>query len=251
MPGRRVGEKIGTLVNGSGRMTGSAGPGRGRTSGRTSVTPGSTGGCTVPAGGAETGQTHRSPVIDETLLEAEEKMEKAVAVAQGRIRRASVPAAPPRPCSARSSAEYYGAHTPINQLASFHIPEPRMAVISPSTSLAAGHREGDPEQRPRRQPVQRRRDHPGELPAAHRGAPPRVDQGRPAQGRGRQDLDPQRSAGMPRTPWTSWSRTARRARTTAAGPSRELDDVTHIYRAGRRAARKGAELARCQPPTKN
>nr|WP_206324142.1 ribosome recycling factor [Streptomyces sp. HNM0574] len=28
-------------------------------------------------------------------------------------------------------AEYYGTHTPINQLASFSVPEPRMAVVTP------------------------------------------------------------------------------------------------------------------------
>ena len=29
------------------------------------------------------------------------------------------------------SAEYYGAPTPLNQLASFHVPEPRMIVVQP------------------------------------------------------------------------------------------------------------------------
>jgi ribosome recycling factor len=37
------------------------------------------------------------------------------------------------------TAEYYGTQTPVNQLASFHIPEPRMVIIQPfdKSSLAA------------------------------------------------------------------------------------------------------------------
>src|SRR5881227_2555501 len=37
------------------------------------------------------------------------------------------------------TAEYYGTQTPVNQLASFHIPEPRMVVLQPydKSSLAA------------------------------------------------------------------------------------------------------------------
>jgi ribosome recycling factor len=40
---------------------------------------------------------------------------------------------------AKITAEYYGTQTPVNQLASFHIPEPRMVVIQPfdKSSLAA------------------------------------------------------------------------------------------------------------------
>ena len=54
-----------------------------------------------------------------------------------------------------------------------------MVVITPyDKSSLARHREGDPRQRPRRQPDQRRHDHPRRLPAADRGAPPGVRQGR-------------------------------------------------------------------------
>jgi len=37
------------------------------------------------------------------------------------------------------TVEYYGTPTPVNQLASFHVPEPRMVVIQPfdKTSLGA------------------------------------------------------------------------------------------------------------------
>lgn len=69
-------------------------------------------------------------MIDETLLEAEEKMEKAVSVAKddfGTIRTGRVHPA----MFSKIMVDYYGAMTPVNQLASFHVPEPRMAVITP------------------------------------------------------------------------------------------------------------------------
>jgi ribosome recycling factor len=77
-------------------------------------------------------------VIDDSLLEAEEKMEKAVAVAKEEFATIRTGRAHPAMFS-KITAEYYGTQTPVNQLASFHIPEPRMVVIQPfdKTSLAA------------------------------------------------------------------------------------------------------------------
>ena len=77
-------------------------------------------------------------MIDETLLEAEEKMEKAVAVAKEEFAVIRTGRAHPAMFS-KITAEYYGTQTPVNQLASFHIPEPRMVIIQPfdKTSLAA------------------------------------------------------------------------------------------------------------------
>jgi ribosome recycling factor len=77
-------------------------------------------------------------MIDDTLLEAEEKMEKAVAVAKedfANIRTGRAHAS----MFNKITAEYYGTQTPVNQLASFHMPEPRMVVIQPfdKASLAA------------------------------------------------------------------------------------------------------------------
>ncbi|HEY3685644.1 MAG TPA: ribosome recycling factor [Streptosporangiaceae bacterium] len=69
-------------------------------------------------------------MIDETLFEAEEKMEKAVTVAKddfGGIRTGRVTPS----MFNRITAEYYGTPTPINQLASFQVPEPRMVVVQP------------------------------------------------------------------------------------------------------------------------
>jgi ribosome recycling factor len=77
-------------------------------------------------------------VIDETLLEAEEKMEKAVAVAKEEFATIRTGRAHPA-MFGKITAEYYGTQTPVNQLASFHIPEPRMVVIQPfdKSALAA------------------------------------------------------------------------------------------------------------------
>jgi ribosome recycling factor len=69
-------------------------------------------------------------VIEETLLEAEEKMEKAVQVAKDDFAAIRTGRAHPA-MFAKITADYYGAPTPINQLASFSVPEPRMAIVTP------------------------------------------------------------------------------------------------------------------------
>jgi ribosome recycling factor len=77
-------------------------------------------------------------VIDETLLEAEEKMEKAVAVAKEEFAGIRTGRAHPSMFN-KITAEYYGTQTPVNQLASFHMPEPRMVIVQPfdKSSMAA------------------------------------------------------------------------------------------------------------------
>ena len=69
-------------------------------------------------------------MIDETLLEAEEKMDKAVDVAKGELATLRTGRANPAMFS-KIVVDYYGATTPLQQLASFKVPEPRMAVIEP------------------------------------------------------------------------------------------------------------------------
>jgi ribosome recycling factor len=69
-------------------------------------------------------------VIDETLLDAEEKMEKAVSVAKEDLAVVRTGRATPTMFS-RIVVEYYGSPTPLNQLAGITIPEARMAVIKP------------------------------------------------------------------------------------------------------------------------
>jgi ribosome recycling factor len=77
-------------------------------------------------------------VIDETMFEAEEKMDKAVSVLRDDLATVRTGRASPSMFS-KIVVDYYGAMTPVNQLASFTVPEPRMAVISPydKSSLAA------------------------------------------------------------------------------------------------------------------
>jgi ribosome recycling factor len=76
-------------------------------------------------------------MIDETLLEAEEKMEKAVAVAKDDF--ASIRTGRVHPSMFNKiTVEYYGTQTPVNQLASFHMPEPRMVVIQPFDKNSLG-----------------------------------------------------------------------------------------------------------------
>ncbi|MGW4484365.1 ribosome recycling factor [Amycolatopsis sp. NPDC004368] len=76
-------------------------------------------------------------MIDETLLDAEEKMEKAVSVAKDDLTSVRTGRATPSMFS-RIVVEYYGAMTPLNQLASVNVPEARMALIKPYDQTQLG-----------------------------------------------------------------------------------------------------------------
>ena len=69
-------------------------------------------------------------MIDETLFEAEEKMEKAVEVAKEDFAAIRTGRANPAMFS-RIMVEYYGTPTPLQQLASFQTPEARTVIVSP------------------------------------------------------------------------------------------------------------------------
>jgi ribosome recycling factor len=69
-------------------------------------------------------------VIDETLFEAEEKMEKAVEVAKEDFAAIRTGRANPAMFS-KIMVDYYGAPTPLQQLASFQTPEARTVIVSP------------------------------------------------------------------------------------------------------------------------
>ena len=76
-------------------------------------------------------------MIDQTLREAETKMEKAVehtreefaAIRTGRAHPAMF---------AQITADYYGTPTPLQQLAGFQVPEPRTVIIQPYDQGAKG-----------------------------------------------------------------------------------------------------------------
>src|SRR5215831_11856327 len=76
-------------------------------------------------------------MIDDTLLEAEEKMDKAVSVAKEDFSNIRTGRVHPGIFS-KVTAEYYGTQTPLNQLASFHVPEPRMVIIQPFDKATLG-----------------------------------------------------------------------------------------------------------------
>jgi len=69
-------------------------------------------------------------MIDETLFEAEEKMEKAVEVAKEDFAGIRTGRANPSMFN-KLLVDYYGAPTPLQQLASFQTPEARTILISP------------------------------------------------------------------------------------------------------------------------
>ena len=69
-------------------------------------------------------------MIDDTLLEGEEKMEKAVTVAKDSFAAIRTGRAHPG-MFAKIVVDYYGALTPLNQLAGFTVADARMIVINP------------------------------------------------------------------------------------------------------------------------
>jgi ribosome recycling factor len=69
-------------------------------------------------------------VIDETLFEAEEKMERAVEFAREELATIRTGRATPA-MFARIMVDYYGAPTPVTQMSTITIPEPRMVIIKP------------------------------------------------------------------------------------------------------------------------
>ena len=69
-------------------------------------------------------------MTDEILLEAEDKMDKAVTVAKEDFAAIRTGRATPAMFN-KIVVDYYGTFTPVPQLASIQAPEPRMAVINP------------------------------------------------------------------------------------------------------------------------
>jgi len=69
-------------------------------------------------------------VIDETLFDSEEKMEKAVSVAKDDLGSIRTGRANPSMFN-RIVIDYYGSPTPITQVSGITVPEPRMVIIKP------------------------------------------------------------------------------------------------------------------------
>ncbi len=151
-------------------------------------------------------------MIDETLLEAEEKMEKAVAVAKEDFSGIRTGRVTPSMFN-KINVDYYGSPTPIQQLASFHVPEARMVLVQPYdkgslNAIEKAIRDSD------------LGVNPGNDGAVIRVVFPELSQERRkeyvkiARNKAEAPGSPcGTSAVTPRTSWTRWSRTARPVRT--------------------------------------
>lgn len=69
-------------------------------------------------------------MIEEIMLNTEEKMEKAIANYNGQLAQIRTGRANPSILD-RISIDYYGTYTPINQVASISVPEGRQLLIKP------------------------------------------------------------------------------------------------------------------------
>lgn len=76
-------------------------------------------------------------MIDDLLKETEARMKKAVGVLQGDLATIRTGRASPALVE-KLRVDYYGSSTPLNQLAAFSVPEPRLMIIRPydPTSLS-------------------------------------------------------------------------------------------------------------------
>ena len=86
-------------------------------------------------------------MINETLTEAGQKMDKAVEVAREDFGAIRTGRAHPS-MFAKLTADYYGTQTPLQQLASFTVPEARVVIVAPydmgaMTAIEKSIRESD------------------------------------------------------------------------------------------------------------
>jgi ribosome recycling factor len=75
--------------------------------------------------------------VQDTLKDAEQKMRGAVSVTQDELGSIRTGRANPKLLD-RLHVDYYGTQVPLNQLASFSVPEPRLLVIQPFDRNAIG-----------------------------------------------------------------------------------------------------------------
>ena len=194
-------------------------------------------------------EREEQPVIDETLFDAEEKMEKAVSVATDDLGDAPHRPGQPRACSPGSSSTTTARRRRSPSWRRSTSPRPRMAVIKPyDASQLRRDREGDPRLRPRASTRPTTATSSGwsfpQLTEERRRELVKVGRG---QGRGRQGRRSATSAARRRTSWTASSRTARPARTTSRRAEKELDkhSPTSYVAPGRRAGQaQGSRAAR-------
>ena len=141
-----------------------------------------------------------SEMIDELLADARERMAKSVESTRHEFGSVRTGRATPALLD-RIAVDYYGAMTPLKQLATISAPEPRMLTVQPfdRSSIKAIERailESDVGLTPGNDGNVIRLVGPG----ADRGAPPPAGQGRAQHRRGGADRDPQRPPGRDARP---------------------------------------------------
>ena len=157
-------------------------------------------------------------MIPDIIRDAETKMANAVEYAKEEFAAIRTGRAHPA-MFVKLTADYYGSPTPLQQLATFQVPDARVILITPydpsaMTAIEKSIRDSDLGVNPSNDGTQ----HPGHPAAADRGAAQGVHQAGQDQGRGCPDLGPRRTGGRPRRRWTRWSRTPRSARTRWSAP---------------------------------
>ena len=132
-------------------------------------------------------------MIDELLGEAAAKMDQAIQHVQAEFSTVRTGRANAGILH-RVMVDYYGALTPLQQLASIAVPEPQLLVISPyDKSSVSAIEKGDPGLGSRPQSGERRQCLAPRLSSSERGTATGADQDDPPHGRGRPDLNTQRS----------------------------------------------------------
>lgn len=82
-------------------------------------------------------------MMEEALTEARQRMQKAVEHLKDEFGTIRTGRAMPSVVE-KIRADYYGSEVPLQQLASFSVPEPRILVVSPFDKGDGCHRKGDP-----------------------------------------------------------------------------------------------------------
>jgi ribosome recycling factor len=80
---------------------------------------------------------YAGPVIEETILEANDKMEKAVEHVQSQFTTVRTGRATPALVE-KLLVEYYGSPVPLQQLAGFQVPEARQLIVKPHDRASLG-----------------------------------------------------------------------------------------------------------------
>ena len=183
-------------------------------------------------------------VIEETLLDAIDKMDKAVEHVQGQFATVRTGRAAPALVE-KLMVDYYGTDVPLQQLAGFSVPEARLLVVKPHdrnamAAIEKAIRDSDLGIAPINDGVVIRLAFPP-LTEERRKEYVKVVQ---AHGRGRPGRRAQRAPGRPQAPRGAPRRPARSPPTSSIGPRRSSrrSPTSTSRRSTRRSARKEHEL---------